>query len=265
MLKVPVLKVFFLICIVLLIGACAQAPVFFQPSSPTGSPTLRPASTTNAGQKIEQRTWLVPEDYKNLADAVQVALPGDIVKVSPFSESTGQVTIDKPLTIIGNKMDYLPIMVRFLITSGKVTLKNLTLYEITLETKFNTDVPVTIEDCRIGDINVSSPNIRFVHNTFGGKLLVKPSGAVTLTTSRFPASQDGVETLKLEISGSGSIVEKNDFWAGIVQVMDNGSNNTLRNNYWAKWDATKPVPVKGSAKSVDRLPSSTPVTSGWPH
>lgn len=61
----------------------------------------------------------------------------------------------------------------------------------------------------------------------------------------------------LESNGNSNTIVQNNALSGV----DNGNNNTWyyqnTGNHWVSWTSSNPYPLKGSARSVDRYPSST--------
>lgn len=237
--------------------------------TPTQSPTLtqtpKPSPIPTTIPNVKIKTWLVPDDYKSLADAVQVALPGDIIRLKAGThKSESIVRIDKPLTIVGDGVDVTIFEGTISLDSAKIVVKNLSVVIISVGGTTN-----TVENCRIGQAPYPGKEsfiiglvVRFVNNTIVGTLKVQePIQSSSYTHERSViASNLFSKDVYFEMGAKNYLIENNDFLGGIGQVSGGGDNNNWNRNYWAGWDATKPVPIRGNGKAVDRSPSPKPVS-----
>ena len=277
--------------------------------TPTLSPTpiLKPSLTPSPALKIDKRTWFVPYDYKSLAEAVQVANSGDIIRLKGGTLDIGGLTVFKPLTIVGDGVDITVLKGTMQVTSSGVVIQRITIstLEIGLGGEISREVvgfsvssikAGSIRSIALGDINIVNSELgggiigrgsitmensqigitggasrafiiqgdasgRVSHNVITGSLTIGRPGQSKIAPRHTISFNSFTETASLSVMAADNVFENNDFLRGTEQVSDSGERNTWRSNFWGGgWDAAKPVPIKGSAKSVDRSPSPKPIS-----
>jgi hypothetical protein len=292
----------------LFIVGCTTDMTPSQVSKPSSSPITLPEkpvqssmvssnpTTVKATPVQNAKTWIVPDDYKSIADAVQIANTGDIIQIKSGIYSIGSVTVSKAIKIIGDGTA-LTVLGKAAndilnIDSNDVTIQNLTVRTLTVSKyRFkasnvkldlfsayssggslsidNSELTImstnnfngNVDSCHIANINVKS-NVKgnwlgFKNNIFTGALNVIPACGM-INNSFKETAKLNIEPASYEIGGVN--FEKNNFLGGVSQVKDNSTKGNIiwQMNYWAQWDSVNPVPISGNAKSVDKKPSSKP-------
>ncbi len=101
------------------------APEGENPTLSIASPPLTP--------KVDKRNWLVPDDYKTLAEAVQIAKDGEVIRIATGTYGIGSVRILRPLTIVGDGIDATVLGGSLVVQSPGVTVRHLNVAELMVE------------------------------------------------------------------------------------------------------------------------------------
>lgn len=142
---------------------------------------------------------------------------------------------------------------------GSITLKNSTIGNMSVGVE-NSVTNIIIDHCTLGrtpkiysgNLSITGALINITHNDIFSVFQISGLGH-GLSYNTFE------NTSGLTINGTSGNVSDNNILCDRKSITDNDESTVWQSNYWAGWNSTKPVPISGTAKSVDRSPSLQPI------
>jgi hypothetical protein len=220
-----------------LAASCQMLPGHKATPSPT--PTAKPAAV-KATPKATTTTiptptaslpklWVVPDDYKSLTDAIQVALPNDIIHIRAGTINIDNVVVDKPLTIYGD--DSTTTILSGTAKGGILTIKT---------------AKVTITAITVPDIElVGSVSSFSVGNVVLGKIGASGQGNINIQNADINVMNITGYSVTLQDCRVNIHTDKSKL---TTSVLSNGAVNLTRNIFGGNIQVSVPTKTTNNIK-----------------